>query len=58
MSCCPQNLTRLFGSLGGYLWDYGSSAKDTAFVNVHLYTTATLTFDVDGRPLSLEQTSN
>lgn len=57
VSCCPPNLSRLFGSLGGYLWDYGST-KDTAFVNVHLYTTATLTFEVNGRPFTLEQTSN
>lgn len=57
VSCCPPNLTRLFGSLGGYLWDYGGT-KGTAYVNVHLYTTATLKFDVDGQPLSLEQTSN
>lgn len=57
VSCCPPNLTRLFGSLGGYLWDYGST-NDDAFVNVHLYTTATLTFDVNGHQFSLQQTSN
>lgn len=56
-SCCPPNLSRLFASLGGYLWDYGGTMAD-AFVNVHLYTTATLNFDVDGRPFTLEQTSN
>jgi len=57
VSCCPPNLTRLFGSLGGYLWDYGRM-QNTAFVNVHLYTTATLAFDVNGKSLKFEQTSN
>ncbi|KAH8902792.1 DUF1680-domain-containing protein [Coniochaeta sp. PMI_546] len=54
--CCPPNLPRLFGSLGGYLWGYGS-IEDEAFVNVHLYTSATLTFNVNGHPVSLQQTS-
>lgn len=57
VSCCPPNLSRLFGSLGGYLWDYGSVGRDI-FVNVHLYTTARLSFDVDGRPFTVQQTSN
>ncbi|CAK7223847.1 hypothetical protein SBRCBS47491_005346 [Sporothrix bragantina] len=57
-SCCPPNVSRLYGSLGGYLWDFGNSSADgTAFVNVHLYTTAKLSFDVDGKPIVVEQTS-
>jgi DUF1680 family protein len=56
-ACCPPNLSRLFGSLGGYLWDHGSTGRH-AFVNVHLYTTARLSFDVEGQPFTLEQTSN
>ncbi|KAJ9156686.1 Non-reducing end beta-L-arabinofuranosidase [Pleurostoma richardsiae] len=56
-SCCPPNLTRLFGSLGGYMWHFGGQ-KQQAFVNVHLYTTAKLEFKVGGAPLSLEQKSN
>jgi DUF1680 family protein len=57
VACCPPNLARLFGSLGGYLWDYGGQGGK-AFVNVHLYTTARLTFEVDGKPWALEQRSN
>lgn len=59
VSCCPPNLSRLFASLGGYLWDYGASGT-SAYVNVHLYTTATLTFPVAGSndPFILSQTSN
>ncbi|KAH9900199.1 glycoside hydrolase family 127 protein [Xylariomycetidae sp. FL2044] len=56
-SCCPPNVSRLFGSIGGYLWDYGGSGND-AFINVHLYTTAQVTFEVDGRQITLEQKSN
>ncbi|CAK7216369.1 hypothetical protein SCUCBS95973_002789 [Sporothrix curviconia] len=66
-SCCPPNVSRLYGSLGGYLWDYGGGSSSSssgdkgrgdAFVNVHLYTTAKLSFDVDGQPVVLEQTSD
>ncbi len=72
VSCCPPNLMRLYGSLGGYLWDYGGGGGGggggrDAFVNVHLYTTAIVTFEVggggageeeEGRTVSLEQKSN
>lgn len=57
-SCCPPNVSRLYGSLGGYLWDFGDDGTGDAFVNVHLYTTATLSFDVAGNPVTLEQTSD
>jgi DUF1680 family protein len=56
-SCCPPNLTRLFGSLGGYLWHFGT-APGAAWINVHMYTEATLTFDVEGASVSLEQKSS
>ncbi|CRG92704.1 Glycosyltransferase-like protein LARGE2 [Talaromyces islandicus] len=55
-ACCPPNLARLFGSLGGYLWDYGGT-KDSAYVNVHLYTTATLAFTIDGEEVIVKQSS-
>ncbi|KAF4978138.1 hypothetical protein FZEAL_5436 [Fusarium zealandicum] len=55
-ACCPPNLMRLFGSLGGYLWDYGG--EDEAFVNVHLFTTASLTFSCGEQNVRLKQTSN
>ncbi|KAK9422296.1 hypothetical protein SUNI508_04975 [Seiridium unicorne] len=56
-SCCPPNLMRLYGSLGGYLWDFGEEG-DGAFVNVHLYTTATVRFPVKDQEIELEQESN
>ncbi|KAI2624956.1 glycoside hydrolase family 127 protein [Hypoxylon sp. NC1633] len=56
-SCCPPNVMRLFGSLGGYLWDYGGDGDD-AYVNVHLYTTAKVSFEVGDKQIMLEQKSN
>lgn len=32
-SCCPPNVSRLFGSLGGYLWHFGSSRSSNATKN-------------------------
>ncbi|GKT45074.1 non-reducing end beta-L-arabinofuranosidase [Colletotrichum spaethianum] len=56
-ACCPPNVTRLFGSLGGYLWDYGGKEGE-AWVNVHLYTSAEVNFPVDGTDVTLSQKSN
>ena len=67
VSCCPPNLLRLFGSLGGYLWDYGTTTsggggdgdEEDVYFNVHLYTTAVVKFETpNGRSVSLEQRSN
>ncbi|EXF74526.1 hypothetical protein CFIO01_02004 [Colletotrichum fioriniae PJ7] len=63
-ACCPPNVTRLFGSLGGYLWDYGGvhgeneEGKTGAFVNVHLYTSAEVKFPVEGAEVTFSQKSN
>ncbi|KAI1501463.1 hypothetical protein F5X99DRAFT_200382 [Biscogniauxia marginata] len=56
-SCCPPNVTRLFGSIGGYLWDYGGDENDV-FINVHLYTNAKVEFQAGDKPVVLEQKSN
>ncbi|KAI0472662.1 glycoside hydrolase family 127 protein [Xylariaceae sp. FL0804] len=56
-SCCPPNVTRLYGSIGGYLWDYGSQGG-SVYVNVHLYTTAKVAFSVDEGNVVFEQKSN
>ncbi|KAH8658976.1 hypothetical protein BGZ61DRAFT_433674 [Ilyonectria robusta] len=56
-ACCPPNLARLYGSLGGYLWDYGSQEQQ-AFINVHLFTTAKVSFEANGSTVVLEQQSN
>lgn len=56
-ACCPPNYSRLFGSLGGYLWDHGVDAE-TAYINVHLYTSATLSFSTPTGTVSLQQRSD
>ena len=56
-ACCPPNFSRLFGSLGGYLWHFGARDQD-AYINVHLYTSATLNFDADSGPIELEMKSD
>lgn len=62
-SCCPPNVSRLFGSLGGYLWHFGSNASkeggDDAFINVHLYTSATGRFTSNqGSLVEIQQQTN
>lgn len=56
-SCCPPNFMRLYGSLGGYLWDHGANTEG-AFINVHLYTTAQVSFDAHGQKVKFAQTSD
>ncbi|KFY93391.1 hypothetical protein V498_04458 [Pseudogymnoascus sp. VKM F-4517 (FW-2822)] len=56
-ACCPPNVTRLFGYVGGYLWT--SKVDDTRLsVNVHMYSSATLSVDVGGATVEIEQVSN
>ncbi|KAJ4035746.1 hypothetical protein NW761_014061 [Fusarium oxysporum] len=54
-ACCPPNVTRLYGSLGGYLWDFGEENGKEVFVNVHLYTNAELKFGVGEGEVVLRQ---
>ncbi|OAK96225.1 DUF1680-domain-containing protein [Phaeosphaeriaceae sp. SRC1lsM3a] len=56
-ACCPPNFSRLFGSLGGYLWHFGEDRGD-AWINVHLYTSAKLSFDTAQGGVSLEQSTD
>lgn len=56
-ACCPPNVTRLLGYIGGYLWT--SKVEDTSLtVNVHMYSSATLSVDVGGTSVEIEQVSN
>ncbi|KAM0287328.1 hypothetical protein ACHAO9_007732 [Fusarium lateritium] len=57
-ACCPPNVTRLYGSLGGYLWDFGETSENEAFINVHLYTKAELKFEVKAGEVTLQQDSD
>lgn len=53
-ACCPPNVTRTLGYLGGYLWSFSTDAKNkSAAVDVHLYTSATLQFKVGETKVSI-----
>lgn len=57
-SCCPPNVSRLFGSLGGYIWHF-AEIGDEAFINVHLYASATGRFTSSrGVPVQIQQQTN
>jgi DUF1680 family protein len=57
-ACCPPNVTRLYGSLGGYVWDFGETSENEAFVYVHLYTKAELKFQAKAGEVVLQQNSD
>jgi uncharacterized protein len=56
-ACCPPNLTRTIGMLGGYMWSSTVNGRDVA-INVHLYNTAELSLDADGEKVTLKQVTN
>lgn len=56
-ACCPPNLARTIGILGGYLWTCGMMDRK-AFVNVHLYACATTIFSTPAGDFQLSQNSN
>lgn len=56
-ACCPPNVTRLLGYIGGYLWT--SKVEDARLqVNVHMYTSAKLSIEVGETTVEIEQKSN
>lgn len=58
-ACCPPNVLRLLGQIGGYVWThYNDTEKNAAEIIVHLYVSSTLEFDVAGEPVQLQQVSD
>jgi uncharacterized protein len=58
-ACCPPNVARLLGYIGGYLWSHTVDEKSkSAQINVHLYSSATLKIPVDKSSIEVEQRSN
>ncbi|KAL1627226.1 hypothetical protein SLS56_006465 [Neofusicoccum ribis] len=57
-ACCPPNVARLLGYLGGYLWtsSVDESLKKVS-VNVHMYGSATLTVPVGDSAVTVKQES-
>jgi DUF1680 family protein len=58
-ACCPPNVTRLLGYIGGYLWtSKADEEKNSAEVNIHMYSSAQLAVPVGKDIIKLEQKSN
>ena len=57
-ACCPPNVLRLLGQIGGYIWTHREDAdsKSTTII-IHLYIPSTLEFDVGGESVQLKQVS-
>lgn len=56
-ACCPPNLTRTLGFLGGYIWS-PVVKEQSATVNVHLYSSATLQLQVSESEVVITQNTN
>lgn len=57
VSCCPPNVTRTLGCLGGYIWS-STVHERRATINVHLYTSAVLRLEVTNSTLEIRQTTD
>ncbi|KAF2460840.1 hypothetical protein BDY21DRAFT_333571 [Lineolata rhizophorae] len=56
-ACCPPNVSRLLGYLGGYFWTSNSDSNSTN-VNVHMYGSATIRLKNEGHDVMISQTSD
>lgn len=59
-ACCPPNVARVLGHIGGYLWSPRTNSEGSATVNVHLFASATLDYTLEGteKKIKLSQTTN
>jgi DUF1680 family protein len=57
-ACCPPNVLRLFGQIGGYVWQTRILADGGTGLAVHLYVSSTLTLDVGGQQVHIKQESD
>jgi DUF1680 family protein len=53
-ACCPPNVTRTLGYMGGYIWSHNAT-ETSAIINVHLYTSATLRVPVSESVVEITQ---
>jgi len=56
VSCCPPNVSRLLGSIGGYLWAVEETGVALA-INVHIYTAASLKISTVDGEVDITQTT-
>ena len=58
-ACCPPNVLRLLGQIGGYIWTHHvDTGRKAAEIFVHLYISSTLKFEVAGESVQLQQESD
>ncbi|KAK5698336.1 hypothetical protein LTR17_023743 [Elasticomyces elasticus] len=59
-ACCPPNVLRLFGQLGGYIWQLrdGEAGTTKQELAVNLYISSTLTFIAGGKEMQVTQESD
>lgn len=59
-ACCPPNVARVLGHIGGYLWTPKTNSQSSATVNIHLFASASLKYVLEGsqKRFSLVQTTN
>ncbi|KAF7948871.1 hypothetical protein EAE96_008053 [Botrytis aclada] len=58
-ACCPPNIARLLGYIGGYLWTSScDEIKNTVEVNIHTYASAVWSIPVGAHKVQLEQKTN
>lgn len=59
-ACCPPNVARVLGHIGGYLWTPKTNSETSAMINIHLYASASLDYTLEGtqKKVKLSQTTN
>ena len=58
-ACCPPNVMRLLGCIGGYIWTHKSAEASGTQIDVHLYINSVLAFEAgEGERVELEQKSD
>jgi DUF1680 family protein len=55
-ACCPPNVLRLLGMIGGYIWNVSeNSPSSVTQIDVHLYSSTTLEFQTEAGASSIKQ---
>ena len=57
-ACCPPNVMRVLGCIGGYIWTNRLAQQGETQIDVHLFINSVLTFEAEGgEKVELEQKS-
>ncbi|KAK4550396.1 hypothetical protein LTR36_003363 [Oleoguttula mirabilis] len=54
-ACCPPNVSRLFGYLGGFVWTHKTVEPNQVELDIHLYTAASITVPVGDSKVTVRQ---